>query len=196
MNAYTGRSCAATSPHVRCCRRNHVRVMCFRSRPRRPARCSLATTSPATRRTRSGCPRRSRARHDRGGPGAGGMRKKGVLLPLPPFEPHGDRCTRYRRSTAGLRHRGGHRARGDDRTEDVCLVYMVFGGCQPTWTHRCRAWTARLRFICKRATVARPVAVVPMICDPSSLHRKCSSHCCWNGLNSRTSAPVCGSIPV
>src|SRR5712691_13360249 len=48
----------------------------------------------------------------------------------------------------------------------------ILGGCQPACTPRRRAWTTILRFICKRATVARPVAVVPMMCDPSSFQRK------------------------
>ena len=38
-------------------------------------------------------------------------------------------------------------------------------------------------------------SIVPMICDPFSLHRICSFHCCCRGLNRSVSSPVLSQFP-
>jgi hypothetical protein len=46
---------------------------------------------------------------------------------------------------------------------------------------RRRAWICRGRFICRRATVARPTGVKPTICAVSTSARKCSDQTSLRG---------------
>ena len=60
-------------------------------------------------------------------------------------------------------------------------------------THSRRAVTENILFSFKATTVARPLAVSPMIWVASGLHLKCRDHFCRRGLKRRTVRFVTGS---
>ena len=54
----------------------------------------------------------------------------------------------------------------------TAIVFYTSGGCNPRSLNTCRKFTTPSRLVCKRRTVARPIAVVPNMVIVSSLQVK------------------------
>jgi hypothetical protein len=73
------------------------------------------------------------------------------------------------------------------------FTVLYSGRGSPAARSNRRKLTSSGRLRCNASTVARPIAVRPMIRVKSLLHSKCSDHRWRRGLNSGTMRPVCGS---